>query len=248
MNETKRLRIFAGPNGSGKSTIINIVRDQGIDLGIFVNADDIKVSFDSEGYVDFTSYNIIVSKMEIEDKLKNSFFFPDSQSDEIIAHLTLTNNKLSLHDLSFSDILSTFIADFIRSRLLGTCNKFTFETVMSHPSKLEYIKQARLTGYKTYLYFVALEDPFLNIERVEARVLQNGHDVPKDKIISRYYRTMNSLLDAIRIVDKAYFFDNSSSNSNLFGIYENGEINITKPDQIPEWFYTYVLNKLESVK
>jgi len=56
---------------------------------------------------------------------------------------------------------------------------------------------------------------------------------------------MNSLLDAIRIVDKAYFFDNSSSTSNLFGIYEDGEINLIKPDQVPEWFYRYVLNKLD---
>lgn len=245
MNETKRLRIFAGPNGSGKSTIINIVRDQDIDLGIYVNADDIKVSFDSKGFVDFTSYHIIVSEIKFEEELKNSSFFQESQTYEINAQLTLTNNKLLLHDISYSDILSTFVADLIRSMLLGNCNKFTFETVMSHPSKLEFIKQASLSGYKTYLYFVSLEDPSLNIERVEARVLQNGHDVPKDKIISRYYRTMNSLLEAIRLVDKAYFFDNSSSISTLFGIYENGEINITKPEQVPEWFYRYVLNKLD---
>jgi len=38
----KRLRIFAGPNGSGKSTIVNIVKEQAVDFGVYVNADDIK--------------------------------------------------------------------------------------------------------------------------------------------------------------------------------------------------------------
>ena len=46
MTDTKRLRIFAGPNGSGKSTIINIIRNKKIDLGIYLNADEIKVQLE----------------------------------------------------------------------------------------------------------------------------------------------------------------------------------------------------------
>ncbi len=39
----KRLRIFAGPNGSGKSTILkSILNNKNIDLGVYVNADDIE--------------------------------------------------------------------------------------------------------------------------------------------------------------------------------------------------------------
>ena len=36
----KRLRIFAGPNGSGKSTIIKVVTDAGVHLGLYINADE----------------------------------------------------------------------------------------------------------------------------------------------------------------------------------------------------------------
>ena len=32
----KRLRIFAGPNGSGKSTIIKVVTDAGVHLGLYI--------------------------------------------------------------------------------------------------------------------------------------------------------------------------------------------------------------------
>ena len=38
----KRLRIFAGPNGSGKSTIIKVVTDAGVHLGLYINADEYK--------------------------------------------------------------------------------------------------------------------------------------------------------------------------------------------------------------
>ena len=41
----KRLRIFAGPNGSGKSTIIQIVKDAGVRLGVYVNADEFLAAY-----------------------------------------------------------------------------------------------------------------------------------------------------------------------------------------------------------
>ena len=116
---------------------------------------------------------------------------------------------------------------------------------MSHPSKIDFIKKAVESGYKTYLYFVSLEDPKLNKERVKARVLLLGHNVPEDKIESRYYRTMELLFDAIKEVDKAYFFDNSGSKSVFFAGYSNYEIDIIEPDKVPQWFYTWVLNKIK---
>jgi len=238
----KRLRVFAGPNGSGKSTIIDIVRGAGIDLGIYVNADDLKVILDKRGYVDFSEYGITVEQKELEQGLRESSFFVSDQVGNVLSQIRLCENKLYLDDLSLSDIFSTFIAEFIRVKLLGQCNKFSFETVMSHPGKLEYIKQAHSKGYKVYLYFVALEDPSMNIDRVASRVLQNGHNVPAEKIESRYYRTLNSLTTVIPLVDIAFFFDNSAEHPILFGKYENKEIEIIEPNLVPLWFHNYVLN------
>ena len=36
----KRLRVFAGPKGSGKSTIIQIVKNAGIRLGVYINTNE----------------------------------------------------------------------------------------------------------------------------------------------------------------------------------------------------------------
>ena len=52
----KRLRVFAGPNGSGKSTITSIVREAGVSLGIYVNADEMKKIINATKTFDFSHY------------------------------------------------------------------------------------------------------------------------------------------------------------------------------------------------
>ena len=58
MNSVKRLRIFAGPNGSGKSTLVKIVLDLQINLGVYVNADEIKIEFDQQHFIDFNRFSV----------------------------------------------------------------------------------------------------------------------------------------------------------------------------------------------
>lgn len=124
------------------------------------------------------------------------------------------------------------------------CNKLTFETVMSHPSKLDFIRKAKENGYRIYLYFVALDNPELGIARVKARVLQGGHDVPDQKIIDRYERTMNLLLEAIKLSDRSFIFDNSYSEPKMFASADNEKISILNTQYAPAWFQRYVIDKL----
>ena len=153
------------------------------------------------------------------------------------------NNCLNISDAIETEKFSSFMADYIRNQLLKeNCEKFSFETVMSHPSKLDFIKKAKANGYKVYLYFVSLADPIMNVERVSARVELGGHNVPEDKIVNRYERTMGLLLDAIKLVDRAYFFDNSSDRMQFFAKYQNKEVTYEE-ECIPVWFKVYVENK-----
>lgn len=55
----------------------------------------------------------------------------------------------------------------------------------------------RKRGFDVTVYFVATRDPEINVNRVERRVDLGGHDVPKDRIIARYFRTMELLPEAI---------------------------------------------------
>lgn len=243
MTQQKRLRIFAGPNGSGKSTIIKIVRELGVDLGVYINADDIKNEFLKNGYIDFDSFGITINGADFKSEVLNSEFYDAETRLKAVSTIEIELNKLKCNDSNLYDFVSTFAADFIRNKLLDKGVKFTFETVMSHESKLDFIKRASECGYKVYMYFVSLEDPELNKERVKARVKLKGHDVPEDKITSRYYRTMSLLYNVIKAVDEAYFFDNSGSSSVFFAKYANSEIRFENVKNVPRWFYTYILDK-----
>jgi predicted ABC-type ATPase len=107
------------------------------------------------------------------------------------------------------------IADELRDRFIAEKRDFAFETVMSHESKLEVMRRARVAGFHLTLLFVATENPCINVERVEARVRRGGHSVPHDRIIARYARTMTALIDAMLLVDRTVLFDNSLLSSGL---------------------------------
>jgi predicted ABC-type ATPase len=101
------------------------------------------------------------------------------------------------------------IADQQREACINNREPFSFETVMSHPSKIDLMAEARQLGYNVTLFFVAVDDPSLNIDRVGTRVSQGGHSVPADRIVSRYYRTLALLSRALLTSDSAVLFDNT---------------------------------------
>lgn len=96
-----------------------------------------------------------------------------------------------------------------RDALLAEGVTFGFETVGSHPSKVEFMNRAKELGYQVTLLFVATNDPEINIRRIAARVRQGGHGVPEDKVRSRYYRTLRLLKDYFAVADSAFVWDNS---------------------------------------
>ncbi|MGB9366796.1 MAG: zeta toxin family protein, partial [Xanthobacteraceae bacterium] len=101
------------------------------------------------------------------------------------------------------------LADNLRAEAIEARRSFSFETVFSDRRKLLLLERARSAGFEIFLYFVGVEDPRINLERVKARVELGGHDVPVDKIIARYQRGMDLLPEILQRVDHAYIFDNS---------------------------------------
>jgi predicted ABC-type ATPase len=122
------------------------------------------------------------------------------------------------------------------------------ETVMSHPGKTELLARAQESGYRTYLYFVATDDPAINISRVRNRVKLGGHGVPEDRIEPRYHRSLGLLMEAIRHTNRAYIFDNSGDNKDgkhtWLAEITDGQVLELKSDQIPAWFKRAVLDKI----
>ncbi|MEO6716340.1 MAG: zeta toxin family protein [Novosphingobium sp.] len=97
-----------------------------------------------------------------------------------------------------------------REAALKNGQDHTFETVMSHPSHIEYMQTAARAGFRVHLFFVATEDPVINLDRVSNRVKHGGHSVPPDRILSRYARSLENLPKAIAAAHTSMIFDNST--------------------------------------
>ena len=105
-------------------------------------------------------------------------------------------------------------ADSVRHDLVTRDVSFCMETVFSDPdgTKVAFLRDARQArGYAVLLVFIGLDTDELAVARVIERVEAGGHDVPDDKIRSRFPRTLRNLSEALRFVDHAFVFDNSSA-------------------------------------
>ena len=212
----KRVRIFAGPNGSGKSSLRRAICEKGIQLGKWINADDLLVSFRANG--DCININDFLPEFQIDDlkRFYESHALVVKNNFPYCFDIVPQSNLLHINDSVFSnkssvEYVMSVLSDYLRTRLLQTGESFSFETVFSHKSKLEFIHEARKCGYRIYLYFVCTQSPELCIARVKTRVKQGGHDVSDDKICERYHRCLGFLCDAIKKSDRAYLFDNSDT-------------------------------------
>lgn len=66
--------------------------------------------------------------------------------------------------------MSAILTDFLRNKLLERGDSFTFETVMTSEDKIEILQKAQRLGFRTYLYYVATEDPDISLTRIQHRV------------------------------------------------------------------------------
>ncbi len=101
------------------------------------------------------------------------------------------------------------LADTMREEALVAGSSVAFETVLSTEGKLDYLRRVKRAGYFIRFFFVGTESPFINAGRIAQRVAEGGHEVPIGKITSRYERSMANSIEAARIADRAYFYDNT---------------------------------------
>ncbi|WP_310429732.1 zeta toxin family protein [Chamaesiphon sp. VAR_48_metabat_135_sub] len=245
MNDLPRLRMFAGPNGSGKSTIKSVIRSEL--LGIYINPDEIEKDIRNGDFLDLQAFGVRTTAAEILAFFQNSTLLAKADLLEEAEYLSFNDDKLSFHNVIVNSYFASVAADFIRHKLLETGTSFTFETVMSSPDKIAFLQKAQRRGYRTYLYYVATEDPIINILRVQRRVSLGGHPVPEDKIVARYTRSLDLLVDAIRHTNRAYIFDNSTHQQIWTAEITDGEFLEMKTDRMPAWFKIAVWDKFSEI-
>jgi len=99
-----------------------------------------------------------------------------------------------------------------REECLANRKSLIFETVLSAPDKIDFIQRAKQQEFFIRLFFIGTDNPQINASRVAQRVMQGGHDVPIQKIISRYYKSIANCSLLAQVVDRLYVYDNSIEN------------------------------------
>lgn len=88
---------------------------------------------------------------------------------------------------------------------------FCFETVLSTERNLKLLQKAKSEGYFIRCYYILTADPMINIQRVKSRVKSGGHNVPEEKIVSRYDKALELVKDVVAVCDICHIYDNSEN-------------------------------------
>ena len=120
-----------------------------------------------------------------------------TNADEVVASTGMDNKKAA-------EFVNKKRYEFIESK-----QDFTFETVLSSEYKMKILRKAKEEGYFIKCVFVLTNNPQINISRVKTRVLNGGHDVDNEKIISRYYKSLSHIKELMDICDILHVYDNT---------------------------------------
>ena len=182
--------VLAGHNGSGKSTMW---------------------------------YDYIVDMFQIPlinaDRMMKSIL-PDVETLPVWASNIRDNDK------SWMKVAQKGVEIFVAQAMANKV-PFAMETVFSHwkhlgkakiESKIDLIKQMQDVGYFVLLIFVGLANHGLSEARVQSRFLAGGHNVDRQKLISRFPRTQKAMSIAVSVSDAAILTDNSLTPNEAFTV------------------------------
>lgn len=240
--DNKKLRMFAGPNGSGKTTLLGEI-NKNFNIGYFINADKIEAYLNTKKFFDCSKF---LPNPVHQDEWEA--FLSSHHDDERIAKKNFKGFGIKENFFICNQAINSYhaalIAEFFREILLGEDQTFSFETVMSHESKVTFLKTAKDKGFTTYLYFICTRDPKINIQRVKNRVFEGGHTVSEEKIVSRYFKSLELLSRAFLAVDRAFIIDSSNTRRDVVLEKRKDEV-LLHQDIVPDWVAVYLLDKLK---
>lgn len=232
--------MVAGPNGSGKSTLAaRLARDYAVNFYTMLNADDVFAQV-SRTHAFFTPFPI--SGDDLAAYAERTEYAEAEKARFRAGEITVDADCIRfLSAESVNSYTVALLVNFLQDECINRGVSFSQETVFSHPSKVAALAKAHNAGFRTYLYYVATDDPEINADRVAERYEQGGHNVPPDKIVARYVRSLANLPDAMPYLSRAFFFDNSGAEMKYLACFSDDagfEAHLPE-NELPAWFKTF---------
>lgn len=132
-----------------------------------------------------------------------------------------------------------------REKCLRDKISFVFETVFSAEDKIDFIIRAKKAGFFIRVFFISTSHPSINASRIAKRVMEGGHDVPIQKIISRYTKSIENCEIIAHLVDRLYVYDNSVNDrdAQLQFRLSNGKLEKMYVAELPNWARNIIPSK-----
>jgi predicted ABC-type ATPase len=109
------------------------------------------------------------------------------------------------------------------------------ETVLSSDKYLDDIARARTLGFQVGMIYVGLASSRDAVRRVALRHARGGHDVPPDKVVSRWSRSIAMLGRMVGKLDRMFVFDNTQAEGpRLIALGIGRQMTLLEPGRIPE--------------
>ena len=114
------------------------------------------------------------------------------------------------------------------------------ETTLSGNSPIQFLKQAKETGFETSLIYIGIQSPSNSKIRIENRVLRGGHNIPDEDIIRRHGRSMKNLKKALEYSDRIKIYDNTFKKHQLLFELEGLSVKSIENVKMPQWVYEII--------
>ncbi|MCH5260423.1 MAG: zeta toxin family protein [Lachnospiraceae bacterium] len=136
-------------------------------------------------------------------------------------------------NLKCTDLEAAQLAERQREEHLEQMSEFCFETVLSTERNIKLLQKARQRGYFIRCYYILTADPMINVLRVKSRVEAGGHDVPEDKVVTRYDKALILVKELVKLCDVCHIYDNSGNKP--FRIFKKRKEQIYY-DECSDWY------------
>ena len=155
------------------------------------------------------------------------------------AGVRFINADVIAKERSLDAYVAAKVAGELRDEMIARRESFAFETVLSDPvgEKVEFLRRAADAGYTVVFCFIGVESAGISNTRVAMRVSKGGHDVPREKLVSRLPRTFANLQRALALLPYVLVFDNSklSQPYQFVAEYRDGRM-VRSGENLPVWF------------
>lgn len=111
---------------------------------------------------------------------------------------------------------------------------FMIESNLALQADYDWIGNMQKAGYEVCLYFLCTSIIDINIERVQKRVKEGGHNIPEAIVRQRYNNGLMYLKGKLHTYNEVTLIDNSEDTSKNVALVKDGKM-IFKEVNCPEW-------------